>query len=283
MRFSASVAGRLLGSIPSPSSGEIPLGPLRLHAYGLCIAMGVVSAVWLSNRRWLARGGHQGDVNAIATWAVPAGVIGARMYHVATDWRSFRGRWLETLYIWQGGLGIWGGVLLGVLVGVFVARRRGLPALVLVDVAAPAIPLAQAIGRLGNWFNQELFGRPTTLPWALRIDVDHRPKGYAQFATFHPTFLYELLWDLAVVCVVLLVERRWGRRLRTGRLFAVYVSMYTLGRFFIERVRIDTASRVGGLRINEWVAGVVFVLAATVLVLGVPRSPDDQRVAKPAQ
>ncbi len=278
----------MIASIPSPSSGTIHVGPLNLHAYGLCIAFGVVAAVWLADRRWMARGGSKGDVGAICAWAVPAGVIGARMYHVATDWKSFRGRWHETLFIWQGGLGIWGGVALGTIVGLIVTRRKGLPLGVMMDCAAPAIALAQVIGRWGNWFNQELFGRPTTLPWALEIDKAHRPAGYQNAATFHPTFLYESLWNLFIVGTVILVGKRYGDRLRPGRLFALYVSMYTFARFFIEGVRIDKASLVGGLRINEWVSVIVFVVSTTVLLLGIRRNvdrmpTDDQRVANPAQ
>jgi prolipoprotein diacylglyceryl transferase len=272
----------LLASIPSPSRNEIGIGPVRANAYGMCIAVGVIAAVWLSRRRWQALGGNPDQVSAIAMWGVPSGVIGARLYHVATDWRSFQGRWHEVPFIWKGGLGIWGGVALGVLGGMYGAQRQGVPVGTLVDVAAPAIPLAQAIGRWGNWFNQEVFGRPTTLPWGLEISPRRRPRGYEEFATFHPTFLYESLWNLLVVAVVLVAERRWKGRLRPGRLFAVYAVAYTTGRFFIETVRIDTASRVGGLRVNLWVAGVIFICALIILVRELLRSRS-QTVAKPAQ
>ena len=262
----ARVGSGVLAFIPSPSGGGFSIGPLKVRAYGFCIALGVVAAVWLSNRRWLARGGDPTDIGAIATWGVPAGVIGARLYHVATDWKSFRGRWFDVVKIWEGGLGIWGGVALGVTVGVIVARRRNMPVGPLLDTVAPAIPLAQAIGRWGNWFNIELFGGPTKLPWALEVPPAKRPAAFADRATFHPTFLYESLWNLLVVAVVLLVERRYGKQLKRGRLFAVYVATYTFGRFWIERVRVDFASKVLGLRINEWTAMIVFVVALGFVV-----------------
>ena len=233
------------------------------------IALGVVAAVTLASRRLEARGGDGGAIAAIATWAVPAGLVGARLYHVATDWWRFDdGEWLDAFKIWEGGLGIWGGVAGGVAAGAWAARRRGLAVPPLLDVVAPALPVAQAIGRVGNWFNQELFGGPTTLPWAVRIDPSERPDGYEGFATYHPTFLYELLWNLTVAVLVVGVERRWPGRLRPGRLFAVYVAGYTFGRFWIERLRIDSATQVFGARVNEWVAAGVFVAAAAIIVTG---------------
>ena len=255
----------VIASIPSPGGDSIDIGPLHLRAYGLIIALGVYVAVRWARVRWEARGGAAADITDLAVWCVPAGLIGARVYHVITDWELFRGRWLDVLKIWQGGLGIWGAVAGGTLAGVIVAHRRGLDKAVLFDVAAPVIPLAQAIGRFGNWFNQELFGRPTDLPWALRIDPSHRPAGYVQYDTFHPTFLYECLWNLVVVAIVLFVERRF--RLRTGRLFAVYVAAYTFGRFWVELLRIDPANRIAGLRVNDWVSLVVFAAAVGVLVV----------------
>ena len=276
----------MLASIPSPSKGVIKIGPATIHAYGACIALGVIVAITMAAARWRARGNNPEDITKIALWAVPAGVIGSRAYHVATDWKSYRGHWGDAVTkIGNGGLGIWGGVALGVLVGLFVGRRRGVALGPLMDVAAPAIPAAQAIGRWGNWWNQELFGRPSTLPWAVRIDPVNRPARFANVATFHPTFLYESLWNLVVVVILLVVERRF--RLRPGRLFALYVTLYTFGRFFIERVRIDTASHVGGLRINEIVAIVVFGggLAAFLWPSRSRQQPsrDLQRVANPDQ
>jgi prolipoprotein diacylglyceryl transferase len=256
----------VVASIPSPSSGQIHLGPLAIHAYGFCIAGGVLAAVWLANKRFVARGGEPGAIASLAAWAVPGGLIGARIYHVVTDYQLYTHNPVGALKIWGGGLGIWGGIAGGVLTGLWVARRRGYPLATLLEVVAPALPLAQAIGRWGNYFNQELFGRPTSLPWGLRIDLAHRPTGYERFATFHPTFLYESLWDLLVVGVVLLAERRL--KLRPGRLFAVYVAAYTLGRFWTEWLRIDPAHRIGGLRINDWVSAVVFVVATAIVVTG---------------
>ena len=266
----------MIASLPSPSSGVLELGPLSLRAYGLCIALGALAAVKLASVRQDRRGGPPGLVESIAWLAVPAGLVGARLYHVATDWNrgdpSFADDPLRIVRIWEGGLGIWGGVALGTLVGCIVAARKGARPLRLMDVAAPAIPLAQAIGRFGNWFNQELFGRPTGLPWGLRIDADNRPPGYEADETFHPTFLYEALWCLVVLGVVLAVERR--KRLKPGQLFFVYVALYTIGRWAIESLRIDEATQVGGFRVNELVAPAVGLLAVLAFfVLGRREEP----------
>jgi prolipoprotein diacylglyceryl transferase len=259
----------VLASIPSPSRGTIGLGPLKFNAYGLCIALGAIAAVSFSSKRWQRWGGNADDVAAISMFAVPAGVIGARLYHLATDWKSYRGNWGNALRIWDGGLGIWGGIALGTLVGLYVGRKRGCSMLGLLDAAAPALPLAQAIGRWGNWFNVELFGGPTKLPWGLEVPLAKRPSAYRDFSTFHPTFLYESLWNLFVVALVLGVERRFGKKLPKGRLFAVYVAGYTFGRFWIERIRTDRASKILGLRINEWTASILFVAALLVLFVSV--------------
>ncbi|MCU1379450.1 MAG: Prolipoprotein diacylglyceryl transferase [Acidimicrobiales bacterium] len=263
----------MLAYIPSPSSGAIHIGPLQIRAYGLMIALGVLAAVKLASARWERRGGNPEDLTAVATWAVPAGLVGARLYHVITDYQRFQGRWLHAFAIWEGGLGIWGGVALGALVGWFVARRRGLDATAMLDACAPAIPLAQAIGRLGNWFNQELFGRPTTLPWGLEIDPAHRPAGYLDVATFHPTFLYESLWNLLVVFVVVWADRHFN--MSRGRLFAFYVACYTVGRFWIEALRIDDAHHVLGLRLNDWTSILVFAAAVAFLLLRKPTPATD--------
>ncbi len=255
-----------LGSIPSPSGNMLELVPLSVHYYGLAILAGVVAGVALARRRWAGRGGDPDDISTIALWAVPAGLVGARLYHVATDWPRFVGHWEDVPAVWQGGLGIPGGILGGVLAGAVVARHRNLPVPDLLDVVAPALPLAQAIGRLGNWFNQELFGRPTSLPWALRIDPEHRPAGYEGSSTFHPTFLYEALWNLALVALLLWLDRRWRGRLRTGELFTLYVLGYFLGRLWVEALRIDEASRLLGLRVNIVVSGVAILAATAVLV-----------------
>jgi prolipoprotein diacylglyceryl transferase len=255
----------LVGSIPSPSGNSIRIGPLELRAYGLMIAVGVVVAVSLAQRRWVSRGGSSEDVAVISMWAVPAGLVGARLYHVVTDLSRFEGRWWHIPAVWEGGLGIPGGIAAGVLAGVVVARRRGLPVPDLLDVVAPALPVAQAIGRLGNWFNQELYGRPTDLPWALRIDPSHRPDDRLDVATYHPTFLYEALWNLALAAVLVWVERRWNPR--PGQLFCGYVAGYAAGRFWVESLRIDPATRLLDIRVNLWVSAVVFVAAVVVIVI----------------
>jgi prolipoprotein diacylglyceryl transferase len=261
----------MLAAIPSPSSGILKLGPISLHAYGVAIALGMTTAVWLSSRRWVRRGGHPDHVGKIAIWALPAGIIGARLYHVITDWASFAGRRAEMFKIWKGGLGIWGGVALGVFVGLVAAKRMGLPLRPMLEVVAPAIPLAQAIGRWGNWFNQELFGRPSDLPWAVEIARNKRGDEFTGFPTFHPTFLYESLWNLCVVGLVLWVERTFGSRLKPGRLFAVYVAGYSAGRLVIEQLRIDTATKLFGLRINTFTASGLLLLSLLVLATGIRR------------
>ena len=259
----------LLGVIPSPSSGSIHLGPLRLNAYGLMIAIGVIVAVRIAGRRAENKGvGTTEDISSIAMWAVPAGVVGGRAYHVLTDYERFQGQWFDAIKIWQGGLGIWGGVAAGVAVGWWCARRRGLDAWWIISCAAPAIAIAQAIGRWGNWFNQELFGRPTTLPWALEVSNNVAVKaGYVAGTTFHPTFLYESVGCVVLAWLLIRLERRITPA--RGRLFAWYVAGYTVLRFGTESIRIDTAHHVGGMRLNQWVA--IGVFAAAVLFLAVDR------------
>jgi prolipoprotein diacylglyceryl transferase len=254
----------LLAAIPAPPGNRLELGPLTFRYYGLAIAFGVLVAVVIGRRRWAARGGDPDDVSAIATWAVPAGLVGARAYHVLTDHHRFDGRWVHVLFVWEGGLGIPGGILAGVLTGIWVAHRRGLPVLDLLDVVGPAIPVAQAIGRLGNWFNQELFGRPTSLPWGLHVDPRFRPSRYASVSTFHPTFLYEALWNLGLVALLLLLERRGV--LRRGQAFFLYVAGYGLGRLWVEALRIDEATHVWGVRVNIWVALLILATGVAGLV-----------------
>ena len=262
----------LLGVIPSPSSGSIHLGPLRLNAYGLMIAIGVIVAVRIAGRRAENKGvGTTEDISSIAMWAVPAGVIGGRAYHVLTDYERFQGQWFDAIKIWQGGLGIWGGVTAGVAVGWWCARRRGLDAWWIISCAAPAIAIAQAIGRWGNWFNQELFGRPTTLPWALEVSGNVAVKaGYTAGTTFHPTFLYESVGCVLLAWLLIRLERRINPA--RGRLFAWYVAGYTVLRFGTESIRIDTAHHVGGMRLNQWVAIGVFAAAVMFLVVDRLRS-----------
>ncbi|MGY6500589.1 MAG: prolipoprotein diacylglyceryl transferase [Acidimicrobiales bacterium] len=262
----------LLASIPSPSSGTLSVGPLNLTAYGLMIALGVVAAVWLTQRRWRAAGGDPEDIVTIAMWAVPAGLIGARIYHVVTDWPRYQGRWVDVVKIWEGGLGIPGGMALGVVVGLVVARRMHIRLPVVLDAATPALPLAQAIGRWGNWFNQELFGGPTDLPWGLEIDPSNRPERYADEATFHPTFLYESLWNLAL-CLGLIWLGRTGR-LRTGYLFAVYVMGYFVARLGLEMLRVDPASLILGVRVNIWMSLIGITVGAVFVIIGRRRADD---------
>lgn len=260
-----------VGFIPSPSSGSISIGPLDLRAYGLMIALGVIAAVWLWGRRLESNDiAPRDQASSIALWAVPAGIIGARLYHVATDWDRFSDDLAAIPQIWKGGLGIPGGVLLGVIVGVIVTKRRGLDVPAVVWAAVPAIPLAQSIGRWGNWFNQELFGRPTDVAWALEIDPQHRPAGFEQFETFHPTFLYESLWNL-VLCGVLLVIGQAMLRHRPWRLLACYTLGYGLGRWWIEGLRIDAAKEAGGWRLNQWMAAILIVGSLVYLVVDVMR------------
>ncbi|MCT9930590.1 prolipoprotein diacylglyceryl transferase [Planotetraspora sp. A-T 1434] len=253
----------LLASIPSPSQGVWDLGPLPIRAYALCIVLGVIVAVWIGERRWRARGGAAGTITDLAVWAVPFGLVGGRLYHVITDWQLYFGsgapnRPIDALFIWKGGLGIWGAIALGAL-GVWIAcRRRGISFSAVADTLAPAVAVAQAIGRWGNYFNQELFGGPTDLPWALRIDPG-RPGTVPGAATYHPAFLYESLWDLGLAGLLVLLGRRFN--LRHGRLFALYVAGYTLGRFWIEGLRVDPAHHILGLRLNQWTSVVVFLAA----------------------
>lgn len=247
------------GSIPSPSDSVLHLGPLPLHLYGLILAIAVIVAARIAETRWVRRGHAAREFSDLVVWIVVGGVVGARLYHVVTDFQLFRGRWLDVVKIWQGGLSIWGAVLGGAVVTVVLARRRRLDLGDLVDSIAPALVLAQAIGRWGNWANQELYGRPSALPWAVEIDVAHRPAAYANVSTFQPTFLYESLWCLAVFALLLAVERRV--RLMKGQLLALYLMMYSAGRFVFENMRIDPAHRIGPLRVNAWVCIATFLAA----------------------
>jgi prolipoprotein diacylglyceryl transferase len=254
-------------SIPSPSSGTLELGPLSLNAYGLMIALGVVAAIWLTGKRFEEKGiGTREDATAIGLWAVAAGVVGARLYHVATDWHRFEDNYGDIVKIWEGGLGIPGGLLFGIPVGVWVAHRRGLPMAMAADCAAPGIALAQAIGRWGNWFNQELFGRPTDLPWALEVDDDTAlDAGHPPGTTFHPTFLYESLWNFGLCGALLWIDRRFHPA--PGRLMAMYFVGYGIGRFWVEGLRIDPADELGPFRWNQWVALAAIVGGLVYLLL----------------
>jgi prolipoprotein diacylglyceryl transferase len=254
--------------IPSPGQGVWHLGPLPLRAYAICILIGIFAGYWLGRRRWVARGGSPEVLADVIMWAVPFGLVGARIYHVITDAELYFGAGkhpIDALKIWNGGLGIWGAVAFGALGAWIACRRRKVPFLAVADAMAPGIALAQVVGRFGNYFNQELFGRPTNHFWGLKIDPAHRPDGYANFATFHPTFLYEAIWNLGVIALVILADRRF--KLGHGRAFALYVAGYTAGRAWIENLRIDTVNHFAGLRLNVWTALIMFVLSVAYLII----------------
>ncbi|MFG3585002.1 prolipoprotein diacylglyceryl transferase [Streptomyces sp. NPDC047990] len=265
--------------IPSPSHGVLHLGPIPLRGYAFCIIIGVFVAVWLGNKRWIARGGRAGTVADIAVWAVPFGLVGGRLYHVITDYELYfsEGRdWVDAFKVWQGGLGIWGAIALGALGAWIGCRRRGIPLPAWADALAPGIVFAQAIGRWGNWFNQELYGRATDVPWALHITsaTDGRVPGY-----YHPTFLYESLWCVGVGFLVIWADRRFT--LGHGRAFALYVAAYCVGRGWIEYMRVDDAHHVLGLRLNDWTAMVVFVLAVAYIVVSARLRPGREEIVEP--
>ncbi|HXV93127.1 MAG TPA: prolipoprotein diacylglyceryl transferase [Pseudonocardia sp.] len=271
----------VLAAIPSPDRGVWYLGSIPVRAYALCIIAGIVVAVLWGERRFVARGGERGTVTDVAVFAVPFGLVGGRLYHVATDWQTYfgpGGNPLDALKIWQGGLGIWGAIALGGVGAWIGCRRRGVPLPFFADAVAPGIVVAQAIGRLGNYFNQELYGGPTDLPWGLEIYQRVDPVTGAPdplggvaldttpVAVVHPTFLYELLWNLGVAALVVWADRRF--RLGHGRAFALYVAGYTAGRFWIELMRTDPATTVfGDVRINVVVAAVVFALAVAYIAV----------------
>ena len=254
--------------IPSPSTGVWYLGPIPLRAYGIVIAVGMIVGVWWTARRYRARGGDPDVLYDVAMWAIPIGIIGARLYHVVTSPEAYFGPggdpWLIP-QIWRGGLGIWGGVGAGALGAFLAVKRAGVCFGPIADSLAPALLVAQAIGRWGNWFNQELFGGPTTLPWGLQIDAAHLPAGYAPGTLFHPAFLYECLWNLAAAALIVWLDRR--RRFAAGQVFGLYLMAYTLGRAWIEMLRIDDAHTLGGLRLNVWTSLLVFAVGAALFVI----------------
>jgi prolipoprotein diacylglyceryl transferase len=282
------VTTTVLAYIPSPPQGVWYLGPFPLRAYALFIIVGIVAALVLGDRRWVARGGEPGVIYDIALWAVPFGLIGGRLYHVITDWSTYFGPGkagpVAALRIWDGGLGIWGAVALGGIGAWIACRRRGIPLPAFGDAIAPGIVLAQAIGRLGNYFNQELFGRETTLPWGLEIYERVNSAGQLDMLNgvstgrlaldyaVHPTFLYELLWNLLVFAVLIVVDRKF--KIGHGRLFALYVAGYCVGRFWIELMRSDTATLLAGIRINTFTATFVFI-GAVVYIISAPKGRED--------
>jgi prolipoprotein diacylglyceryl transferase len=276
----------VLAAIPSPTQGVWELGPLPIRAYALCIVAGIVAAVLITEKRWVARGGAPGDVLDIAVWAVPFGIIGGRLYHVISSPRPYFGEGgdpLRAFAIWEGGLGIWGAIALGGVGAWIACRRLGIPLPAFADALAPGLLVAQAIGRLGNWFNNELYGRATDLPWALRIYEWDGGRAVLDAAgnpvvlgTFHPTFLYELLWNLAAAAFVIWADKRFV--LGHGRAFALYVASYCLGRLWIELLRTDPAETFFGVRLNVFTSIVVGLLAVAYLVWqrGRPREVIDR-------
>jgi prolipoprotein diacylglyceryl transferase len=282
-----------LAYLPSPTQGVWFLGPVPIRAYALCILMGILVAIRIGDRRWMERGGRPGLILDIAAWAVPFGIVGGRLYHVITSYQPYFGPGgdpIRALYVWEGGLGIWGAVTLGGVGAWIGARRAGVLLPPLADALAPGIVLAQAIGRWGNWFNNELYGRATDLPWGLRIYQWDAGKGEAITGPdgnplvkgiFHPTFLYESVWDVGVAAVVILVDRRY--RLGHGRAFALYVLLYTLGRGWIEALRVDEANRILGLRLNLWTSLLVGLGALLYLVVSARLRPGrETSVRRPA-
>lgn len=278
----------VIAYFPSPPRGVWHLGPVPIRAYALFIIIGIVAALLIGDRRWEARGGERGVIYDIALWSVPFGLIGGRLYHLATDWRTYFGEGgagvSAALRIWDGGLGIWGAVALGGVGAWIACRRRGIPLPAFGDAIAPGIVLAQAIGRLGNYFNQELFGRETTMPWGLEIFYRRDPAGFVDVHSLdgastgqlamvvQPTFLYELLWNLVIFAVLIYLDRRFT--IGHGRLFAVYVAGYCIGRFCLELLRDDAATHIAGIRINSFTSTFVFIAAVVYLILA-PKGRED--------
>lgn len=274
-------ATKLSTVIPSPSVSQWQLGPLTIRAYALCILAGIFFAVWWTIRRYSAAGGEEDTVYDVALPSVVVGILGARLYHVITTPELYFGATGNPALIpqiWQGGLGIWGGVAAGVATGALVLKRKGLRLAPFADAVAPAILAAQAIGRLGNWFNQELFGAPTTLPWGLQIDAAHMPAGYPVGTLFHPSFLYELLWNAAGAIVLAWLGRYLLQRdgVIGGRLLWAYLMVYTSGRVWIEYMRIDTAHEILGLRVNVWVSIAIFAIGLVGFLTASKRPLSDE-------
>jgi prolipoprotein diacylglyceryl transferase len=277
------VTGVVLASIPSPSSGTFSLGPLTLHMYGVMLLLGIAACIWLTGRRWVSWGGDWDLIFRVALWGVIAGVVGARLYHDITSWNqdpAIHQHWWGFAAVWDGGLGIWGAIPAGVAAGAWVVRRSGNSIRLMMDAVAPGLLLAQGIGRWGNYWNQELYGKPTSLPWGLKIDPAHRVEGYSSFATFQPTFLYEFVWDVAGVGVLLWIDRRFT--LRRPALFALYVAWYTTFRTFEEVLRIDPSNHFLHMRVNFWVSLGVWLLSVGFFVWWqFLRHPSDRPAPKP--
>ena len=258
----------VIASIPSPDTGTIDLGPFVVHMYGLMLLLAIAACVGLTGIRYVRRGGDWDLVLRVAVWGVAFGIVGARLYHDLTSWNEVPDpKWKGIFEVWKGGLGVWGGIGLGCLVGAIVAHRSGASVARLADCVAPGLLVAQGIGRFGNWWNQELFGKPTDLPWGLEIDPENRPIDFVDKETFHPTFLYEALWCFGAAGLLLLIERWFKGRIRPGNLFALYVLVYSVGRLWIETLRIDPSHELGGIRLNVFVAAAAIVLSAAFFVV----------------
>jgi len=242
----------MMAFIPSPAVNGFHIGPAYIHFYGLMYVVGITAAILITQRRWKALGGDPALVGDVAIWAVPAGIIGGRIYFDITTPKYIPHHWYGVLAVWDGGLGIWGGITLGALAGIWRVHRARADVPQFMNAIAPALLVAQAIGRIGNYFNQELFGKPSTLPWALKISAAHRPPGYARYATFQPTFLYEIIWDLLLAATLVWLDNR--RKVRPPALFALYVAGYSAFRIFEETLRIDYSQYILGMRLNFWVA-----------------------------
>jgi phosphatidylglycerol---prolipoprotein diacylglyceryl transferase len=271
-------------TLPSPSSPVIfEAGPFALRYYGLCIALGIALGTWLTARE-LARKGYDSTLALDALFfIVPLGFIGARVYHVLTDYELYENDPIPGIFeVWNGGLGIYGAVIGGFIGVLIFARIRGINPLVFADAAAPGLILAQAIGRWGNYFNQELFGRPSNLPWAIQIDPQNRPPGFRDAEAFHPTFLYESIWDILVCLVLLFVARRFANSLKNGDIFLLYVCLYSVGRFFVETLRIDPAFLIGEFRGNLFVSSVLALTFALILFLRHASTGRDSSRKRPA-
>jgi len=260
-----------LSFIPSPSTNGFHLGPVFIHIYGLMYVIGITLAVLITQRRVRNAGGNSAVVGDMALWAVPAGIIGGRIYFDITTPSQIPHVWYGVFAVWSGGLGIWGGIAVGVLVGAWRVRRAGQSVALFADAVAPALLVAQAVGRIGNYFNKELFGGPTTLPWALEIPKHFRPLHYGQFATFQPTFLYELIWDLLLAAFLIWLGSR--RSIRPPGLFALYVAGYSAFRIFEESLRIDNSEHFLGLRLNFYVATVLTLAGLAWFVISQRRTP----------
>jgi len=271
----------VMADIPAPGLRQIELGPFQVRLYALALLLGIAAGMWLTVRRWKAQGGDPDLIYEATLWSVAFGLIGGRIYHVITSWDQVTKEWWGPFAIWEGGLGIWGGVALGVTAGALVAKYRGASPARLADAAAPGLLIGQGIGRLGNYFNQELFGEPSTSPWALQVDPERRPAGFAEVETFHPVFLYEMLWNFALAGLLIWVGYRYA--IRAPGLFALYIAGYSLGRLIWEQLRIDPSNEFLGQRVNFYVALALMLAAIAFFVWNQRRTEEVPPAQKPPQ